>query len=425
MKITKVQSKEKKKRWKKTFVDSTTNNRSVSLSLSSNALTSDPSLNIFYYSAMNFRFCLVASILILDVISIRSTACNTTKETKIVIVGAGAAGIAAASRLSQRGVNDFVILEANDRIGGRIYTKDFGENVVDLGAQWVHGQIGNVVFELASKHNLLSSFAVQRDFSKQEFVTINGEIMPREDNIKILTIFENILDKLNQTEFKEERKSLGDNFIREYYKIFNETFDGKPFIMNRSRADEYLSWAEKWQNSEDGSDTWFDVSAKRWTEYWDCEGDQLLGWKERGYRTIFDLLLQKIPNVEECLPVMEKIEFGKIVATINYSSGENVTVITRDGCKYSALHVIFTGSLGVLKEKHASIFVPSLSQKKQRAIEGLSIGTVNKVYLEYPHRCAGEATHDHYYSTVHGAVETGFREADRLIDFERQLNSHL
>ena len=32
---------------------------------------------------------------------------------------------------------------------------------------------------------------------------------------------------------------------------------------------------------------------------------------------------------------------------------------------------------------------------------------------------AGEATHDHYYSTVHGGVETGFREADRLIDFER------
>lgn len=32
---------------------------------------------------------------------------------------------------------------------------------------------------------------------------------------------------------------------------------------------------------------------------------------------------------------------------------------------------------------------------------------------------AGEATHEHYYSTVHGAVETGFREADRIIDFYR------
>lgn len=49
------------------------------------------------------------------------------RETNIVIVGAGASGIAAASRLLQRGVDNFVILEANDRIGGRIYTKDFGK----------------------------------------------------------------------------------------------------------------------------------------------------------------------------------------------------------------------------------------------------------------------------------------------------------
>jgi len=68
---------------------------------------------------------------------------------------------------------------------------------------------------------------------------------------------------------------------------------------------------------------------------------------------------------------MEKIEFGKAVTTINYSSGENAMIITKDGCEYSASHVIFTGSLGVLKEKHSSMFVPLLSQKKQRAIEVL------------------------------------------------------
>lgn len=32
---------------------------------------------------------------------------------------------------------------------------------------------------------------------------------------------------------------------------------------------------------------------------------------------------------------------------------------------------------------------------------------------------AGEATHTHHYSTVHGAVESGFREADRLIKIYR------
>lgn len=37
---------------------------------------------------------------------------------------------------------------------------------------------------------------------------------------------------------------------------------------------------------------------------------------------------------------------------------------------------------------------------------------------------AGEATHEHYYSTVHGAIESGWREAKRLIDFYK-LKSQL
>lgn len=52
------------------------------------------------------------------------------EKAKIVIIGAGAAGIAAASKLLQRGVNDFVILEANDRIGGRIRTVNFGKHYI-------------------------------------------------------------------------------------------------------------------------------------------------------------------------------------------------------------------------------------------------------------------------------------------------------
>lgn len=66
---------------------------------------------------------------------------------------------------------------------------------------------------------------------------------------------------------------------------------------------------------------------------------------------------------------MEKIEFEKIVTTIDYSSSEDVMVTTKDGSEYSASHVIFTGSLGVLKEKHSTMFVPSLPQKKQNAIK--------------------------------------------------------
>ena len=43
-------------------------------------------------------------------------------QLKILIIGAGAAGIAAASRLLEKGFQNVLILEAKDRIGGRIHT---------------------------------------------------------------------------------------------------------------------------------------------------------------------------------------------------------------------------------------------------------------------------------------------------------------
>lgn len=50
-----------------------------------------------------------------------------SKYAKVIIIGAGAAGIASAARLWQNGIRDFLILEASNRIGGRIHTVDFGK----------------------------------------------------------------------------------------------------------------------------------------------------------------------------------------------------------------------------------------------------------------------------------------------------------
>lgn len=46
--------------------------------------------------------------------------------SKIIVVGAGPSGIAAASKLIENGFNNVIILEAEDRIGGRVYTTKFG-----------------------------------------------------------------------------------------------------------------------------------------------------------------------------------------------------------------------------------------------------------------------------------------------------------
>ena len=54
-----------------------------------------------------------------------------------------------------------------------------------------------------------------------------------------------------------------------------------------------------------------------------------------------------------------------------------------DGSVFDADHVICTVSLGVLKERYLGLFNPPLPQNKVDAIEGLSIGVVDKIYLEF------------------------------------------
>ena len=58
----------------------------------------------------------------------------------VAIIGAGVAGLAAAQRLRERGV-DVTVLEARDRIGGRVHTLHVGELAVpvELGAEFIHG----------------------------------------------------------------------------------------------------------------------------------------------------------------------------------------------------------------------------------------------------------------------------------------------
>ena len=60
-------------------------------------------------------------------------------SSRVVIVGAGAAGLAAARWLKERGFNPLV-LEARDRVGGRIHTVEMENGApVDLGAAYIHG----------------------------------------------------------------------------------------------------------------------------------------------------------------------------------------------------------------------------------------------------------------------------------------------
>ena len=59
-----------------------------------------------------------------------------TVETEVAVVGAGIAGLTAASALAREGLN-VVVLEARDRVGGRVWNTEIGGEANELGGQWV------------------------------------------------------------------------------------------------------------------------------------------------------------------------------------------------------------------------------------------------------------------------------------------------
>lgn len=66
----------------------------------------------------------------------------------VAVIGAGAAGVAAARRLRETGAS-VVVLEARDRVGGRAHTIRAAGDVIDLGCEWLHSADRNPLAPLA------------------------------------------------------------------------------------------------------------------------------------------------------------------------------------------------------------------------------------------------------------------------------------
>lgn len=73
--------------------------------------------------------------------------------SRVAIVGAGACGLACAGALADAGY-EAVILEAADRVGGRVRSADLAGSPVELGASWIHGTEGNPLSRLAEESGI-------------------------------------------------------------------------------------------------------------------------------------------------------------------------------------------------------------------------------------------------------------------------------
>lgn len=206
-------------------------------------------------------------------------------NSRIVIVGAGVSGIAAATKLIENGFRNILVLDAENRIGGRINTINFASNVVDLGAQWCHGEKDNVVFELVNKYK---PFDETNTLWKDSFRRSDGQSSDNHQCEKLISLLYGILANCEEDiKANNYKGSLGSYVVEKYREsLRSDEFND----IDATLAQQLLEYFHRYENAIESSDTWFETSASGYLQYWECDGHPLLNWKDKGYRTVIDYL---------------------------------------------------------------------------------------------------------------------------------------
>ncbi|KAL7302315.1 hypothetical protein TKK_0004978 [Trichogramma kaykai] len=331
------------------------------------------------WARISIQNCIIFVILIIaraDGKEITSDPSDASKASpRIIVIGAGAAGIAAASKLLENGFENVKILEAEARIGGRIHTAQFFDYSIDLGAQWVHGESENVAYELGEPLGVFGkSDEPAHGFRRAEYFDSRGNMLQK-DIAKNLTSF--ISEKLFRMTFEERPKSFGECAE----KLFKESFDKQSKIYNDKNR--YLSLLESITNGYYGTKSWHDLSV----DIDQCKllpGDQMINWKEKGSSMLLDIMMKQLPDQKREQSLLNNTILDSEVLFVDYlPSGEGppVLITTTKGFLHQADHVIVTVSLGVLKEKYKSFFIPPLPDYKVQTINAIGYGSVAKIYV--------------------------------------------
>ncbi|XP_065558033.1 peroxisomal N(1)-acetyl-spermine/spermidine oxidase-like [Artemia franciscana] len=317
------------------------------------------------------------------------SAVRTLSNLKVAIVGAGAAGLACSCRLLSLGLtpSNLHVYEAQERIGGRIFTKrdPAKGSLIEIGAQWIHGQEENVVYTMANRNNCVA-FDPSLESSG---LGPNVEILDEDGSIVLPELWEKMFEIMEKIE-KESYEDLKgfDGSLDQYFRLKLDECIGAGELNDLSEdlREKLFDWHHRFENIIDAADDWSQTGGWGHTEYWLCPGDPLVVWND-GYETLFRLLLEEIPADKRpsSISTLPGLHFNKPVHKIEYSPGDSMPVKLSldDGTSQSFNSVVFTGSLGVLKANGRNIFSPALPIKKQNAIEYLDLGTVDKIFLEF------------------------------------------
>ncbi len=265
---------------------------------------------------------------------------------RYVVVGAGVAGLAAASAL-RRARAEVVVLEARGRLGGRIWTDRSLGVPFDLGASWIHGVDGNPVSELCAAHGV--DYRIRR--GPRSVVFRDGRPLGAAATAA-LTLG-----------LRARRRAVA----AESERLATDTSVG--VVLRRSEPLPGLD--PRWEEGMLAAMTGADPDA---LSAWYGEDDESYG---RGHATLPDGFEQVV---------------GVLGAGLDVRTGERVSVVIRTGRgvrlettggALEADAAVVTLPLGVLQAGDVR-FVPELPAAKLNAVQALGPGDAVKVALRFP-----------------------------------------
>ena len=275
------------------------------------------------------------------------------KNNKIVIVGAGIAGLAAAHELLASGF-EVTILESRNRCGGRIWVDQSLGMPLPKGATWIHGIDDNPLMQWVEK---LSTPYFTFDFQKTSLFDRNGQPIAREKIADFDDFLNDAIQKAQQFSWQQQQDmSLADALLSginrsQFSSLEEDLFSRKlRFFENYIGAEYEL------------------LSARHWDEEEYASGAHII--LIDSYQSIITELAQGCT-----------IQFDTEVNLIQERANDIVIYTNQD--KIYADAVIVTVPLGVLKSQRIK-FDPDLSSSKKAAIQRLGMGLLNMILLKFP-----------------------------------------